>query len=161
MKILASSVLLLAIAAPGFAEIAIHTKDGQVFRVPVEANNVATIEFVSGAQPEAGRNISGVWDDDGANMSKAQVIYSQVGNQISVQGSFIYNGVTCEWNGSGTINGNKVEHTVNYTKRYPDPSWNKADGKLVLTLSPDGKSLTGTWYNNTPGSGPKHLIRRK
>jgi hypothetical protein len=42
----------LVIANPAFAETVIHTKDGRTIKVPVEANEIARIEFVAGQNEE-------------------------------------------------------------------------------------------------------------
>jgi len=109
----------------------------------------------------AGDNFSGIWEDKNPDTVNSQYIYSQFGNKVQVAGYFEYKGVPCVWSGTGTVNGNKVEHTVNYSKRHPDPIWRGADGKLVLTLSADGKTLSGTWYNNNGDSGSKIIVKRK
>jgi hypothetical protein len=109
----------------------------------------------------AAENFSGIWEDKNPDTVNSVYIYSQFGNKVQASGYFEIKGVPCVWSGTGTVNGNQVEHTVNYSKRYPHPSWNGADGKLVLTLSPDGKTLSGTWYNNNGDSGSKIIVKRK
>ena len=114
----------------------------------------------------AQENMSGIWDEDAqsqktSDVSSSQVMYAQFGNQIQVIGYFEYRGVSCVWSGTGTVKGSAVEHAVNYSKRYPDPAWKGADGRLVLTLSPDGRILTGTWHNNNGDSGSKKYVKRK
>ena len=109
----------------------------------------------------AGENFSGIWEDKNPDTVNSQYIYSQFGNKVQVVGYFEYKGVPCVWSGIGTVNGNEVEHTVNYSKRYPHPTWKGADGKLVLTLSPDGRTLNGKWHNNNGDSGSKIIVKRK
>jgi hypothetical protein len=109
----------------------------------------------------AGENFSGIWEDQNPGTVNSVYIYSQSGNKVQVTGYFEHRGVPCVWSGTGTVNGNKVEHTVNYSKRHPDPIWRGADGKLILTLSADGKTLSGTWYNNNKESGTKTIVKRK
>lgn len=160
MKILASCVLLLALAIPAFSEMIVHTKDGRAIRVAVDASEVASIEFVSGVEGSAARNISGAWySDDTPEVTNNKFSYSQVGNRITAQGSFSYQGRVCRWNGTGTINGDEVEYSVNYHGTHP--AGNAADGKQVLALSPDGMTLTGTWYNNGGQSGRITPIKRR
>lgn len=109
----------------------------------------------------AGGNFSGIWEDKNPDTVNSQYIYAQFGNKVHVNGYFEFKGVPCVWSGTGTINGNKVEHTVNYSKRYPDAGWKGADGRFVLTLSADGRTLSGTWYNNNGDSGSKIIVKRK
>jgi hypothetical protein len=117
-----------------------------------------------GSRAEGGgagwRSIEGEWRDESPELSNSVVVYTQNGNQISARGSFIFNGFRCEWVGSGSISGNQVTHTVQYTRRPPDEAWRGADGRLVLTLSADGRVLSGTWSNNNGHSGAKRLTRR-
>jgi hypothetical protein len=114
----------------------------------------------------AQENISGIWDEDAqsqatSGVSSSQIMFAQFGNKLQVIGFFEYRGVSCVWSGTGTVNGSAVEHSVNYSKRYPDPAWKGADGKFVLTLSPDGRTLTGKWHNNNGDSGTKKFVKRK
>jgi hypothetical protein len=109
----------------------------------------------------AAENFSGIWEDKNPDTVNSQYIYSQFGNKVQVAGYFEFQGVPCVWSGTGTVNGNTVEHTINYSKRHPHPAWKGADGKLVLTLSPDGRTLSGTWYNNNGDSGTKIIVKRK
>jgi hypothetical protein len=46
--IIALLAVLLAAAVPAWPEMVIHTKDGRALHVQVEANQIASIEFVSG-----------------------------------------------------------------------------------------------------------------
>ena len=105
------------------------------------------------------RSIAGDWRDENPDVSHAVASYTQDGEQIRVRGSFVYHGFRCEWVGSGTINGNRVTHSVEYTRRPPDEAWRGADGRLVLTLSEDGRVLSGTWSNKNGHSGGKRLSR--
>jgi len=107
-----------------------------------------------------GRSIQGEWRDNSPELTNAIVTYTQDGSRISARGSFLLNGFLCEWVGSGSISGNRVTHTVQYTRRPPDEAWRGADGRLELTLSEDGEVLNGTWHNNNGHSGAKRLSRR-
>jgi hypothetical protein len=111
------------------------------------------------AAPAPAYSVEGDWTDDHPALVNNIVTFRQEGNRITARGSFTFNGFRCEWVGTGTLNGNRLEHTINYTRRPPDAAWRGADGRVVLTLSPDGRSLTGTWYNNNGDSGPKRLYR--
>jgi len=121
---------------------------------------VLAILFVSSIAAAA-ENFSGLWEDKNPDTVNSYYIYSQFGNKVQAAGYFEFKGVPCVWSGTGTVNGNEVEHTVIYSKKYPHPSWKGADGKLVLTLSPDGKTLMGKWFNNNGDSGTKIIVKRK
>lgn len=111
----------------------------------------------------AGENISGIWKE-ASGVSQAtniQLMYAQVGNTVHAVGYFEINGVPCVWHGTGTINGNTVEYPVLYSKPYPEWKRNGADGKHVLTLSADGKTVTGKWYNNNGDSGSTIYVKQK
>lgn len=110
----------------------------------------------------AGENISGIWIGDfpaDNDVSNVQLMYSQIGNNINVIGYFEFKGVPCVWQGTGTIKDSIVQYSVNYSKPYP--GWKDAGEKHVLTLSADGKTVIGKWYNNSGESGPAKYIKRK
>ncbi|MFQ3581325.1 MAG: hypothetical protein SNJ49_05395 [Chloracidobacterium sp.] len=138
---------------------------------PAEANTPPQPPSTPPATPPTGggrtgsevprlRSIQGTWHESHPDLTNNVVFYTQNGNQISVRGSFTFNGFPCEWIGSGSISGNKVTHTVQFTRRPPDEIWRGADGRLELTLSADGNVLDGMWFNNNGHSGPKRLTRQ-
>ena len=45
--IITTIIVLLCTAVPSFSEIILHTKDGREIQVPVDVNNIASIEFTS------------------------------------------------------------------------------------------------------------------
>lgn len=99
-------------------------------------------------------NVSGTWVStaDDPNVSNAQVVFTQSGTAIKTRATFYFRGTLVSWNGSGTVSGNRVETTVIYDRLYP--GWNSSsNGKWVMTLSPDGETMTGRWYNNAGASG--------
>lgn len=102
-------------------------------------------------------NIAGTWSETLGGIGEMLTI-SQNGSNLQVEGSFTYKGVLCQYHGTGTINGNSVEHSVVYSRLYP--GWDsRAGGKLVLELSPDGKRMTGKWYNGYGSSGTKEFVK--
>jgi hypothetical protein len=114
----------------------------------------------------AQENMSGIWDEDAqsqrtSEISRSVIIYAQFGNKLRATGFFEYKGDTCVWAGTGTVDGKAVEHSVNYSKWGSLPGYKDADGGFVLTLSPDGRTLTGTWHSNNGGSGTKKFVKRK
>jgi hypothetical protein len=112
----------------------------------------------------AGHNISGIWREDSpanSDVANAQLMYAQSGNNVQVVGYFEFKGTPCVWYGSGILRGNALEYSVIYSKPYPDWRGNGADGKHVMTLSGDGKTVTGKWHNNNGDSGPARYIKQK
>ena len=114
----------------------------------------------------AQENMSGIWDEDTqsqrtSEVSGSVIIYAQFGNELRAIGFFEYKGDTCVWAGTGTVNGKAVEHSVNYSKWGSLPGYKDADGGLALTLSPDGRTLTGTWHSNNGSSGTKKYVKRR
>ena len=107
----------------------------------------------------AGENISGIWDEQNSNPEVTHItnIITQFGNKIVVSAYYEWRGAHNVWSGSGTINGNKVEFTVNYSKK----TQFQYDGKKVFTLSADGKTLTGNWYDNKGNSGPNIMVKQR
>ena len=107
----------------------------------------------------AEENISGIWVFEGSGAANAQMILAQSGNKIQVVGYFEVNGTPYVWYGSGTLRGNALEYSVIYSKN-PDPG-NGPNGKHVMTLSADGKTVTGKWYNNYGNSGTSSYVKQK
>jgi len=102
----------------------------------------------------AAPNISGIWDSvqDDPNVSDLVFTISQVGNQVVATTFFKFKGEPCVWGGSGTVQGSKFVTSQKYGRRYHD--WPKGtDGRLELTISSDGTTLTGNWYNELGQSG--------
>jgi hypothetical protein len=107
----------------------------------------------------AGQNISGIWGGDGSGVTNVQVIFAQSGKNVQVAGYFEINGTPYVWSGSGTLIGNALEYSVIYSKN-PDPG-NGPNGKHVMTLSSDGRTITGQWNNNYGNSGTVRYVKQK
>ncbi len=102
----------------------------------------------------AAPNISGIWESaqDDPNVSDLTFTISQVGNQAVATTFFRFKGEPCVWGGTGTVQGNRFVTSQAYGRRYHD--WSKGnDGRLELTISADGTTLSGRWYNELGHSG--------
>jgi hypothetical protein len=112
---LALIMLLAAAAVTAYAEVVIHTRDGRTFRVPVEASQVATIEFDARIATPIQAELSFLHapGGPGANWSKAHPDTSI--NYL-------------DWNGSkwtAKIQGERFLHA-------PNGDWSKAHSDDVI-----------------------------
>jgi hypothetical protein len=91
-------------------------------------------------------------------ISLAECSIRQSGNRVDVTGRMVYNNTEVLWKATGTIQGRTIDTELVYTKPYP--AWgNAGDGKWVMTLSADGRTLKG-WYRNRNGQvGDSHYVR--
>jgi hypothetical protein len=85
------------------------------------------------------------------------VLWAQDGNIVYVIGTYVINGEPRLWHGNGLREGNAATYTYEITI---GPAKGKITGKGVLTISSDGKTLTG---NNAASNGTSSSItmRRK
>jgi hypothetical protein len=69
-----------------------------------------------------------------------------------------FEGTSIVGHGVGSVWGNQVEYALKSTRIRSglDP-----DGRHELTLSADGKTLSGTWKNTRGESGPLKFIKIK
>ena len=109
----------------------------------------------------AAENVSGIWKttEGGGATTTDYLLLAQSGNNVHAIQYFELNGNPYIWYGSGTFQGNTLECSVTYTKN-PTPGYT-ADGKIVGTLSADGKQLTGKWFNNYGNSGNYVYVKQK
>jgi len=94
------------------------------------------------AVPAAWGTISGDWSDPTVG-SKAKIVQS--GNSMRITNSFTWQGKQVTWAGSGTVNGNAVTFSFDYTKNRP-PMWE--GGTMTLTRTAQ-KKLEGKWTTNS------------
>ena len=60
--------------------------------------------------------------------------------------------------GAGIVNGNQIQYTVYVTVQVP--GWNSKKGYHILTVSEDGKTLRGT-YEDDSGNKGNLVFKRK
>ena len=107
----------------------------------------------------AGDSISGLWEEVSTPEHKSSfVIFSQDGETIHAACYWEYKGHKVVWHAKGTRTGNKVKYSYSTTR---GPAKWEPYGVHVLTLSKDGKTMTGTWENQKKQSGPLKFIRKK
>jgi len=107
----------------------------------------------------AGDSISGLWEEVSTPEHKSSVvIFSQEGETIHVASYWEFRGQKVVWHGKGTRKGNLVKYSYSTTR---GPSKWEPYGVHDLTLSKDGKTMTGTWKNQKKQSGPLKFIRKK
>jgi hypothetical protein len=107
-------------------------------------------------------NITGTWVStvDDPNLSNAQVVFTKSGSGVQARAAFNLRGTPPSWNGTGTVNGSRVETTVIYDRLYPWWS-SSSNGRQRMTRSEDGELMTGRWYNNAGASGAITYRRKR
>ncbi len=95
------------------------------------------VSTVSGSAGAWG-SIGGDWTDPSV---KSNAKIAQAGESISITNSFVWEGKTITWLGSGTISGDEVRFNFRYTSARPE-GWE--DGSMVLTRT-NRKTLSGKW----------------
>ena len=149
--------VLLAAAVPAFPEMVIHTKDGRAIRVPVEANEIASIEFVSGQALPAptggaaflqtlasGKTLSGeAWGDAGGNWKFELKITSYNPSTGVVVGEITWPSLASVHRIRGKLVGTSLTFTETEAIRPGGAHLNVA---YTFTLAQS--SATGTWIDN-------------
>lgn len=116
-------VVLLGITIPAFAELAIHTKDGRTIKVPVDANEIARIEFVA-QKPDApvepaflktiisGKERSGeAWTASGSRWRFGLKITSFDGSTGAFSGQIVWPSLSSIHRIQGNVAGDKLSFT--------------------------------------------------
>jgi hypothetical protein len=107
----------------------------------------------------AGETISGLWQETSTpDYKSSHVIFSQDGEEIVVTCYWEFKGQKVVWHGHGTRRGKQVVYTITHTVCPPDFA---QKGEHKLTISPDGKTMTGKWSNARKESGPLKFVRKK
>ena len=131
-----ASALMFLLALPAYPEIVIRAKDGKFFRVPIDGNDVASIDFISG-QPSPGLApmpsgfLEGEWG------SSINLVYKiiQDGN------SFTWRAEKIHENASGTISGGNL--SVSWQGDWGN---NSATGKITA-FDHAGRAVRIDWSN--------------
>ncbi|MGD1101511.1 MAG: hypothetical protein ABSA59_05535 [Terriglobia bacterium] len=147
--------VLLGAAVPAFPDIVIHTKDGRAIRVPVEANQIASIEFVSGqvSQPNtpsegalwetlsSGQTLSGeAWSSGGGNWKFQLRITSYHPSTGAIVGEITWPSL----NSINRIRGNLAGSSLTFTETEAiQPGGAHLNVSYTFNLSQN--SATGTW----------------
>ena len=121
---------------------------------------VAVSFFLIGATVSSSADLTGVWRY--TNQSEEGVeVFSQDGENVISVGYHSANGVPAAVIGQsiGTVKGNVYNRRSKVTRR-PNTTWGGAGGITYqdFTISPDGKSIQGTWKNDA-GQGIVSMIR--
>jgi len=108
-------------------------------------------------------DVTGVWRYEG--LPDSEVTIAQDGNLVYISA---HHGVNSAPGapaaiisyGIGVIDGDKIKVQFKVVRR-PTPTWGGTNGVTYqdLTVSPDGKTVTGTWRNDV-GQGPAAKLIR-
>ena len=105
-------------------------------------------------------DVKGVWRYEG--LPNSEVTIAQDGNLLYMSAHHGINGTPAAIisYGIGVIDGDKI-HVQFKVVRRPTPTWGGSNGVTYqdLTVSPDGKTITGTWRNDTGSGAAAKLIR--
>jgi hypothetical protein len=98
-------------------------------------------------------NVTGTWvSPDSGDTTNAVVTFTQTGSRLTARARFKYRGADVSWNGEGSLTGNSLRTTVIYDRLAP--GWTSAvNGRWEMTISADGQTMTGRWYNDAGQSG--------
>ena len=103
-------------------------------------------------------SITGLWaDSNSAAFTNCHAIFSEKDGKVSFAHYLEFNGTGMVEEGKGTITGNKVQYDVIVTKAIP--GWALA-GTHILTLSDDGKKLSGIFKDAKGNTGPIVFVKR-
>ena len=107
-----------------------------------------------------GADVTGLWRYE--EIPDSQVIISQDGNVLYISACHALNGAPAAVisYGIGVIDGDKIKLQFKAVRR-PNSTWGGANGVTYeeLTVSPDGKTITGTWRNDVGQGAAAKLIR--
>lgn len=121
---------------------------------------IAVSFVLIGATILSAADLTGVWRY--TNQSEEGVeVFSQDGVNVISVGYHSLNGVPAAVIGQsiGTVKGNVYNRRCKVTRR-PNTTWGGASGITYqdFTISPDGKSIQGTWRNDG-GQGAVSMVR--
>jgi hypothetical protein len=103
--------------------------------------------------------ISGLWKEVSTpKHENSYVVFSQDAGMLFVARYWEFEGTSIVWHGIELVWGNQVEYAYKSTRIRS--GWDPI-GKHEMTLSSDGKTLTGTWKNSRGESGPLKFIKIK
>lgn len=103
--------------------------------------------------------LAGLWKNTAVGIAQSAVIISQQGAVIHVAGYGVWaDGGPGVWHSQGAkIEGARVKIPITYTT-LPKPSFDPKV-ELDLQISPDSKTLEGTWKNSLGRKGPVKFVK--
>ena len=113
---------------------------------------------VAGAGWAAEADLAGLWKNTAVGIGQSAIIVSQEGAFLHVAGYGVWaGGGPGVWHGKGTIEGSRVKLPLTYTK-LPKPDFDPKV-ELLLDISSDAKTLSGTWKNGLGRKGPVKFVK--
>tara|TARA_Y100000589_G_scaffold228213_1_gene215666 strand:+ start:277 stop:669 length:393 start_codon:yes stop_codon:yes gene_type:complete len=105
------------------------------------------------------QNFNGVWaDSSNINFSNCTAIFSVKKDSVFMTHYLEYKGSPFVEHGAGIVEGNKIKYRVNVSVQVP--GWTTTKGFHTLTISEDGKTLRGTYEDNSGNKGNLVFKRR-
>ena len=101
--------------------------------------------------------LDGVYEEVGYPDSVA--VYAQDGNMVYVTGYYVISGQPRVWYGKGQREGSIISYSTKIT-RGPSSLTTMKPGKHVLTISPDGKTMTGK-ATSSDGTSSSFTMKKK
>ena len=103
--------------------------------------------------------LAGLWKNTAAGIAQSTVIISQDGATIHVAGYGVWaGGGPGVWHSKGAkIEGSRAKIPITYTT-LPKPSFDPKV-EMDLQISPDSKTLEGTWKNSLGRKGPVKFVK--
>ena len=104
-------------------------------------------------------DLAGLWKNTAVGIGQSAIIVSQEGATIHVAGYGVWaGGGSGVWHSKGAkIEGARVTIPITYTK-LPKPDFDP-NVELQLEISPDAKTLSGTWKNGLGRKGPVKFVK--
>tara|TARA_B100000674_G_scaffold129521_1_gene99776 strand:- start:7927 stop:8313 length:387 start_codon:yes stop_codon:yes gene_type:complete len=105
------------------------------------------------------QNFNGVWTDSSStDFSNCTAVFSVKKDSVFMTHYLEFKGNPFVEYGAGIVNGNQIQYTVYVTVQVP--GWNSKKGYHILTVSEDGKTLRGT-YEDDSGNKGNLVFKRK
>ena len=105
-------------------------------------------------------DVTGIWRYEG--LPDSEVIITQDGSLLHICAYHGLNGAPAAIisYGIGVIDGDRIKVQFKVVRR-PTPTWGGSNGVTYqdLSVSPDGKTITGTWRNDSGSGAAAKLIR--
>ena len=98
------------------------------------------------------QNFNGIWvDSSSTSFSNCSAVFSVKNDSVFMTHYLEFNGNPFVEYGIGKVYGKKLKYNVNVTLQVP--GWKTTKGKHILTISEDGKTLRGTYEDDSGNKG--------
>jgi hypothetical protein len=104
------------------------------------------------------QDINGVWEETSTpDHQNSTVVICQLGNQVYLTCYWEFKGKPVVWKGECTRKGNQLEFGTKHAKIIK--GWDP-NVRQHLTISDNGKSMSGKWQNSNGDSGKLSYVKK-